>query len=165
MAKMTMEEFLEYGEQLEDKFYRKDNVEGVKADVKKLEEVLKRFGFAYDGAFDEEDYIIKKMRGVAVEEPTAWYYKLKTGEYTYIQVQLGWRYEYRYKTYWTTKYGKRRKYKKEWVYGIRGIWRVYRHNPEINPRTGSPYEIGDIKYHPSGGYSTTLTRHGWWSGD
>jgi hypothetical protein len=146
---MSREEMLDYVKQLDRKHF---NTEGEAKDkVNKVEALLKKFAFDYYKSFSHycNDFSNKKP-------DTSWFYRFKTGEYDYIEVQVG------YIIKQSKSYGRN---KKRYPQGFEGLLRVHNHIASINPDTGKPWAIGDTKTHESGCYSVTLTKRGWYSGD
>lgn len=152
MVKMDREQMLEYLRKFDGKELGKYSEEQVKATVKKMEELLKKFGFEFHQSFSVRcnDYSSKK-------KDTSWFWRFKTGEYDYIEVQTG------YIKRPDKKYGSGRN-AKYYPQPIEGIFRVHNYKADLNPDTGKPWQIGDIKQ-VSPYYSVTLTKRGWYSGD
>ncbi|WP_460271607.1 hypothetical protein [Bacillus sp. NEAU-Y102] len=145
----TWEQMLNYLKQFDGKFYPRDNEEGVLEATKKIEEILKRFGFQYHSSFNMR---IRKFRC----KDTSWFYRLYKNEHDYVEIQVGYIIQ-------TKPYGRGRN-KQTYITGYEGMCRVYEEVKEINPSTGKPYQIGDIK-HVNANYSLILTDRGWKSGD
>lgn len=163
VIEMTRESFLEYGEKFENKYFKKDDKDSARIAYDKFDALLKRFGFRLYESFNNRMRISSSEK----KENTSWFYRLDLDEkgYEYIEVQVGWREEYKEKTYWKTVRGKNKKDVYRNLYAIRGIFRVHNKKVSLNPATGEPWKLGDVCYHESGCYSTILTKNGWWSGD
>ena len=142
---------LDYLKQWDDKFTKPEDKEEMKATVRKMEDLLKKFGFKFSHSFN---MISKNYK----REDTTWFYRFEIGEHEYIEVQIGWLYDY-------SKYYGRGRNKKQYVRGQKGVFRVHNHKVSLNPETGKPWQIGDTVTHESGCYSVTLTKRGWYSGD
>lgn len=147
--KMTQDQMLTYMEQFNGKRYSKDSEQDVVTATKKVVEVLKKFGFQLHSSF--------RMRtGNVRKKNTSWFYRFKLNEHDYIEVQVGYIEK-------TKTYGRNRGTKPV-LLGFDGLFRVTRVVQEINPATGLPYRIGEIKY-VNANYSLVLTSRGWSSGD
>ncbi|PHE64113.1 hypothetical protein COF68_04490 [Bacillus toyonensis] len=144
----TLEQMLDYIKQFEGRYYHNRDEEQVKLAVSKIEQLITRFGFKFVSTFS--------MRYGGSKHNSSNFYRLQTGEFTYIEVQLGYLPK-------TKVYGKGWR-KQTFVSKYEGLCRVYKHAPGINPSTGRPYQIGDVKY-VNANYSLILTKDGWWSGD
>lgn len=138
MRKMTQEEFIKYAKGLSEKRFTSEMAAEEAWD--KTNRILKRYGFEIHRFFDSK------------WKSTSCFLRKKVGEYGFIEIQTGYRYEYGRKS--NTKTGI-----------CFGIFRVTDNSkPDLNPRTGRPWAIGDIK-HVAPGYSLILTERGWSSGD
>lgn len=147
--KMTQEQMLTYMEQFNGKRYEKGCEQDVVTATKKVEEVLKKFGFQLHSSFGMRIGNVRKKN-------TSWFYRCKLNEHDYIEVQVGYIEK-------TKTYGSGRRAKPALV-GFDGLFRVTRVVQEINPATGVPYRVGEIKY-VNANYSLVLTNRGWSSGD
>jgi hypothetical protein len=149
MTKMNREQMLEYIKPFDKKKYSKDAKDEVVATVKKIEALMEKFGFKYYRSFNS-------LQNLSNREDTSWYYRFEIGEYEFIEVQVGW-------VYITKTYGRGRNSKSH-VIGIDGMCRISHRKISLNPRTGKPWQIGDIDYsNPNN--PAQLTKHGWWTGD
>jgi hypothetical protein len=148
--RMTRDEMLEYLKDFDERFYNKDSKEEMKAAVDKIGKLLEKFGIKYHISFNA------RMNYYGRGEDTSWYYRLQLEEYKYLEVQIGW-IEEKSKAYGRSK--------TRYLRGYRGMFRVNTHTISLNPETGRPWQIGDTKTDPSGCYSVTLTKRGWYSGD
>ncbi|PGT90079.1 hypothetical protein [Bacillus thuringiensis] len=146
----TLEQAVEYLKQFDGKYYRKDGEQEVITATDKIANILKCFGFNYASSFN------MRMGDFKKKKDTSWFYRFKKNEHDYTEIQIG--YIIRTKTY-----GRGRN-KKTYITGFEGICRVSEVVKEINPATGRPYQIGDIK-HVNANYSLMLTERGWYSGD
>lgn len=145
--KMTQEQMLTYMGQFNGKRYSKDCEQDVVTATKKIVEVLKRFGFQLHSSF--------RMRtGNVRKKNTSWFYRFKLNEHDYIEVQVG----------YIEKTNSRSRRTQPVLLGFDGLFRVTRVVQEINPATGLPYRVGEIKY-VNANYSLVLTSRGWSSGD
>jgi hypothetical protein len=151
--KMSREEMLEYLKQFDGKFYKKENEEEIKAAVKKIESLLKKFGFTFHESFSMRcrDFSGKK-------KDTSWFWRFEIEKYKYIEIQIG------YINKLSKTYGRGRT-AKQYLQGYTGLCRVSNVSVSLNPETGEPWKIGDTVTHESGCYSVTLTKRGWYSGD
>lgn len=152
MVKMNREQMLEYLKKFNNSDLGKYNEEQVKATVKKMEELMKQFGFTYKESFST------RCRDFSKKKDTSWFWRCEIEEHHYIEVQTGYIKEA------DRTYGKGRN-RKTYPGGFKGLFRVNEVHVSLNPETGRPWAIGDTKTSADGCYSVTLTKRGWYSGD
>lgn len=148
---MTRDEILKYLEQFDGRYFStkgRNNADvemEVRTIVKKMATLVKKAGF--------EVHLQKPSFG---HSATYYRYPLDENGYKYIEVYLG------YSERKSKPYGRKQV---RYTNGYQGIFTHREGGVSLNPSTGRPWQIGDVKYHESGCYSTILTSRGWWSGD
>jgi hypothetical protein len=140
--KMDRDSMLTYIKQFNDKVYPSEKE--VRADCNKIIKLFEKFGFNFHETFSARSNSKKKHNSA--------FYRLYTSEYNYIEIHLG----------YLIKNEAKGLVNQKWTFT--GLCRVVEIKPEINPETGRPYRIGEVK-HISPYYSVTLTKRGWYSGD
>lgn len=153
-ATKTVEEFIGYAKAFSEKPFA--NKEDVQKCVDKLVSMSEAYGFKFNRSFNAS------CRPMLSGENTCNFYRLQTSEYGYIELQIGFIYDYKhYASKWNGR--KRVTPKPTKLETVKGVFRSSDcRNPDLNPQTGRPWQVGD--YDPSG-YGRTLTRNGWYTGD
>lgn len=148
MVKMNEAQMFEYIKKFNDRPY--NNVEEAREAVKKIERLLKAFGFEFHSTFGSRCRPMFK-------DDTSCFYRKQLAEYEYHEIQLG---------YLEDKvYTGKSKGKKQYIKGYKGLCRLdLNHKVSLNPQTGRPWQIGDVDYFNP--YNpATLTKRGWYTGD
>lgn len=144
-TKMELEEFIDYAERFNGMKYH--SLEQVKVAEEKLLNIMKRYGFEYYRSFSSLNGSFGKKKD------TTFFHQLELEGGKMYTIQIGYLENFKGN-------GSRKK-----LTGYEGVFRVsYRGEEDLNPDTGKPWQIGDIKY-VNANYSLMLTKHGWHSGD